>query len=73
MVKIESRTYTDWFGSGDTKDDIKEAIKKHGKPVKLFIEEIGHMVALVYKDKVVCVGYDGNEYFHEFVMEKEIK
>lgn len=63
--------YSDWFGSGDTKEDVKEAIEEHGEPLKVFFESHGYMAALIYEDKVVCVGYDSNEYTHNFVMSKE--
>ena len=35
---------------------------------KVFYEEKGYMAALVYSDKVICCGYDGNEYIHHFIM-----
>lgn len=61
------------FGNGDTNEDVKKAIEEHGQPVSVFYESDGYMAVLVYSDKVVCVGYDGNEYTHDFVMsEKEL-
>lgn len=63
--------YSDWFGSGDTKEDVKDAIKEYGEPLKVFYEESGYMASLIYEDKVVTVGYDSNEYTHNFLMNKE--
>lgn len=65
---MKDRKYSDWFGDGDTNKDVGYAIKEHGEPVNVFYEEDGFMAALVYADKVVCVGYDGNEYTHDFTM-----
>jgi hypothetical protein len=56
--------YSSWFRKGDTGEDIKEAIKDHGQPIKIFVEK--YMACLVYKDKVIVTGYDGKEYTHEF-------
>ena len=67
---MKNRKYSDWFGSGDTEEDVKKAIKKHGEPLSVYFENSGYMAALVYADKVVCVGYDGNEYQHNFVMDE---
>ncbi len=69
---MKDRKYSDWFGNGDTNEDAASVIKEHGKPVSVFYESEGYMAAIVYSDKVVCVGYDGNEYAHKFIMsEKE--
>ena len=65
-----NRKYSDWFGDGDTNKDVRNAIKHHGEPLRVFFQKDGFMAALVYKDKVVCVGYDGNEYCHTFVMDE---
>ena len=61
---IPSLPYSDWFGKGNTKEDIEEVIKTEGKPNKIFIER--YMACLVYDDKVIITGYDGNEYIHYF-------
>ena len=65
---MKNREYCDWFGDGDTNEDVKTAIAMHGEPTSVFFQEGGNMAALVYGDKVVCVGYDGNNYCHSFVM-----
>lgn len=65
-----SRKYSDWFGEGDTEEDVKNAIAEHGQPTSVFYQKGGRMAALVYPDKVIAVGYDGNEYCHEFVMDE---
>ena len=66
---MKDRSYSDWFGNGNTNDDVQNAIKNYGEPEKVFYEKDGFMAALVYSDKVVCVGYDGNEYTHLFVID----
>lgn len=68
---MKDRKYSDWFGSGDTNEDVKNNIKEHGEPLSVFYESNGFMAALVYSDKVVCVGYDGGEYHHTFIMNEK--
>lgn len=60
--------YSDWFGDGNTVDDVNDAVEEHGMPKQIFYG--GNMAALVYPDKVVCVGYDG-EYCHTFIMDEK--
>ena len=60
--------YSDWFGSSDNQRDYDDAVKSHGEPLEAF--QTGYMLALVYQSKIVIVGYDGNEYTHEFVFER---
>ena len=60
--------YSDWFGKGSTLADYKTAVKNHGTPVDVIVEDGGGaMLLLIYRDKIVCTGYDGNEYCHTFV------
>lgn len=66
---MKERKYHDWFGDGDTNKDVSDAIKTHGVPERVFYEKDAYMAALVYSDKVVVVGYDSNEYTHEFLMD----
>lgn len=66
----KKRPYSDWFGNGDTFKDIEAAVKEHGQPERVFLQRDGYMAALVYPNKVVVVGYDGNEYKHEFCMDE---
>jgi hypothetical protein len=65
---MKDRKYNDWFGDGDTNEDVQEVIEEHGEPEKIFYEDGGYMASLVYKDKVIVVGYDGEEYCHKFIM-----
>lgn len=67
----EALDYWDWFGKGNTLDDIDKAKELHGNPERILVG--GHMAALIYADKVVVVGYDGNEYQHEFIMDRVIE
>lgn len=67
---MESRKYSDWFGSGDLAEDVAAEIAKHGEPLFVFSETNGYMASLVYADKTITVGYDGNEYFHIIVCDK---
>ena len=71
--EVKDRSYSDWFGEGDTNEDVKEAIKEHGEPLKIFYENKGLMAALVYENKVVCIGHDSSEYDHCFVMDSQEK
>ena len=59
--------YADWFGSGSTRADAKRVIAEHGQPEAIFTEKDGHMAALVYPNKIIVTGYDGNEHRHTFV------
>lgn len=67
----KDRSYSDWFGSGNTNDDVADVISTHGSPKSVFYEPNGYMAALVYEDKVICVGYDSREYCHTFEMSEE--
>jgi hypothetical protein len=64
MRERESYAYADWFGSGNTADDIDNVIAEYGPPIRVFVDR--NMAAIVYEDGVVVVGYDGNGYRHEF-------
>lgn len=57
---IPDKPYKDWFGAGNLKQDIEEEIKDHGEPDQIYIS--GYQACLVYKDKIIITGYDGNEY-----------
>jgi hypothetical protein len=57
--------YSDWFGEGSNKLDYASATAEHGLPSAVY--QSGHMLALVYDNKIVITGYDGNEYCHTFV------
>jgi len=70
-VDMKDRIYSDWFGSGNTNEDVKKQISEHGEPISVFYESNGFMAALVYSDKVICVGYDGGEYKHKFIMDEK--
>lgn len=63
----KSKNYSDWFGSGNTCDDVDKMIAEHGQPLNVFYESDGYMATLVYADKTVTTGYDGGEYHHTFV------
>ena len=63
-----SRKYADWFGDGDTEEDVQEMVELYGTPERLYYGRF--MAALVYPDKVVCVGYDGNEYQYMFILDE---
>lgn len=62
---LKDMKYSDWFGNGNTKQDILEAVKENGVPERIYID--CNMASLVYEDKVITVGYDGNEYMHSFI------
>ena len=66
----ENVKYSDWFGDGSTHEDFIDAVANHGRPETVMRD--GCMIALVYSDKIVVCGYDGNEYTHQFVF-KNIK
>jgi hypothetical protein len=69
--KIPDLPYHDWFGSGNTKEDIEEVILEKGEPLKLYID--GYLGCLVYPDKVIVVGYDGSEYTQFNTFDEEIQ
>ena len=65
---LPCRRYSDWFGSGDTHEDVAEYLgrmEKEGElPLRIFYDRF--MVCMVYPNEVVVFGYDGNEYTHSF-------
>ena len=65
FLATENIAYSDWFGSGSTHGDYNDTINAYGTPQNVLRH--GCMLALVYTDKIVVAGYDGGEYFHEFV------
>ena len=66
---IKPRKYVDLFGSGDTKSDALSIVGQFGEPLEIAEEgQSDFMVALLYEDKIVVTGYDGNEYKHTFVL-----
>ncbi len=56
---MKNRNYTAMFGSGDTNNDVSSAISKYGKPLKIFYEDGGFIASLIYTDKIIIVGFDG--------------
>lgn len=68
---MESRPYADWFGHGDVKTDVIDVVKQYGEPLEVLVEEGGFMACVIYSDRVVVKGYDGNEYQHEFHFERK--
>lgn len=70
----DNYTYKDWFGEGNTLEDIGRVLLDHKEePLHIFIEKNGYMATIIFKDKCIVTGYDGNEYKHYFVMEDKIK
>jgi len=63
----ESRRYRDWFGMGDTEEEVHEVIENHGEPLKVMYDD--YMACMIYTDEVLVFGYDGNEYCHSFGFE----
>jgi hypothetical protein len=65
----ESRRYKDWFGRGDTEEEVHEVIEDKGEPLKVMYD--GYMACMIYPDMVLVFGYDGNEYCHSFGFEAQ--
>lgn len=68
FLKSANVKYADWFGEGSAHTDYKDVVGNHGEPTEVLRDRC--MLALVYPDKIVVVGYDGNEYTHEFIFER---
>lgn len=64
MKPFSKEKYADWFGSGTTENDYADVVKEHGEPQRVF--QYACMIVLLYADKAIIVGYDGNEYWHEY-------
>ena len=62
VQRLVSRPYSDWFGKGDTKEDVENVIAEHGRPQEVLMEGVGYMACVIYSDKVIVTGYDGGEY-----------
>ena len=65
---LPSRRYRDWFGKGDTDEELKDYlthmdIQGH-TPLRIFYDR--YMVCVVFSEFVSVFGYDGNEYCHAF-------
>lgn len=56
--------YSDWFGKGNTHQDYRDIVKDEGEPQEVYQDHC--MICLLYTDKIIVVGYDGDEYFHTF-------
>jgi hypothetical protein len=56
--------YSDWFGKGDSHSDYRDAVGDGAAPDEVLVSR--NMLLLVWKDRVICTGYDGNEYQHNF-------
>lgn len=65
------RSYSDWFGIGDNLSDFNGIVASHGEPESVFESDEDYMIAVVYLDKIIVSGYDGNEYCHSFTFTKE--
>ena len=64
---LPSRRYSDWFGSGDTHEEVAHYLEKNAdgeQPLRILYS--GFMVCIIYAEDVVIFGYDGNEYTHSF-------
>ena len=62
---LPSRRYSDWFGEGDTHQDLAEYLENNeSQPLRVFFS--GYMVCVIYPEEVAVFGYDGNEYTHSF-------
>lgn len=62
--------YSDWFGNGNTIDDIDDVIKNEKTKTPNFIWVSGHMGLVDYGNKIIVVGYDDSEYCHLFEFER---
>jgi len=68
--------YWDWFGDGDSHKDYQEVVDDYGEPNEVWVTYDASrefsvngntvMTLLIYDDKIVVIGYDGNEYTHRF-------
>ena len=65
----ESRRYRDWFGRGDTEEEVHEFIENNSEPLKVMYDD--YMACLIYPDSIIIFGYDGNEYCHSFAFQAQ--
>jgi len=64
-----SRRYRDWFGTGDTDEDLIQYLKSNeDSPLRIFFD--AYMVCIIYAEYVIVFGYDGNEYCHSFCFDE---
>lgn len=71
FLAMEPTKYSDWFGSGDTHSDFKDAVGDGPLPDEVLVSENGTMLILLWPDRAMCVGYDGGEYCHSFDFVRE--
>ena len=62
FLQTEPVRYSDWFGDGDSHRDYNAAVVKKNRPPPGRVLMAGNMLCLVWKDRIVVTGYDGNEY-----------
>lgn len=61
--------YSGWFGDGNTKADLDDAIAQHGGDV-VNVWYCEAMVLIEFEDAFIVTGYDGDEYCHTFTFPK---
>lgn len=64
FLKTDNVKYSDWFGSGSAHEDYCDAVGEREAPDEVM--QCATMLLLTWKDRAICVGYDGNEYHHSF-------
>ena len=63
--------YSDWFGAGDSHSDFKEAVGDGPLPDEVMIDR--NMLLLLWPDRAICIGYDGNKDLQRFHFERGSK
>jgi hypothetical protein len=64
FLDTKDHKYSDWVGTGSAHQDYREAVGDGPAPDEVLVSR--NMLLLVWPDRVVCTGYDGNEYQHLF-------
>ncbi|MGB5792634.1 hypothetical protein [Poseidonibacter sp.] len=69
FIKTKGKDYSDWFGKGNTVDDML-SLEKFNKKECLEVIEDEYMILCIFDDCFEVIGYDGNEYTHSFSFKK---
>jgi hypothetical protein len=69
FLRAPTNTYSDWFGEGDGHSDYRKTVGEGQPPIEVLRD--GDMLCLVWADRVVVTGYDGNEYHQTFEFDRK--
>lgn len=70
FLALPNNKYSDWFGDGDGHSDYRDAVQDGPAPSEVL--RSGDMLCLIWTNKVIVTGYDGNEYHQTFEFNRAV-